>query len=820
MSSKLKRSTRPRNNLGKFHAKKKHSKQFLQKRKNLFKTFTEETQPTIEISTQSVITIYSSPSSPSSAEEFLQRLYDHEEPWELPTSPDSDEATILVPSSTPSPHDSNISTPTESATPKPTESATQPLQPKKRSTAKSLTAKAIVEHFFSQSPHSNSDWICKICLNQLASGASDPSRSNLQKHVKSPKVHLFKIDNLKLSDHWEHILKESPNRTKKQTLAAVDRVVEKAAQMRTIKTKQTSILSTVRRAERSYESSIAAGNLFLTPLEFQCFVLLGNILRNQSFASLEDDFEKVFRAVIYFEREDVAIFGQNNRSFQPVPSTVSRTTYSTKYLPILEAAALAEIKRSLATVTYCSTLTDGWSSRPGNCVHRFTGLCLAFVDWANHSISTQLLHFEPLNSAHTSVNLSQDYLSSINKVLPQNVMIGNQTTDNAPNELLAAQYVLQQKGFWKAAEACLAHTIQLDIEDFLEQYDIIRVLHPILKINSRLINNPTMKSAFIADQMMLGRHLLNPCSMVKTRWWSMLPGINFYINTRESLVNFITREEPNFFQKLRWKKENIDFTPPSFDDARNLFAYLNILKSLSDKLSSESKVTSCRVIFSIEQILQTSCNFSKPAFRRLTQLLSRVTVWSKAAFFHPQGLECLKRISGTAGEFNLYQQTREAILHDLTSLTGRSDDTNISGLFQPCLFRRSTMDGIEKLVSEAQPDPKLNIILFFSHQILPKLIPIIPAEGNLLKDYLSLLFSIPATQVACERVFSSASRAFDPQRSSMTSSTLTALVTIQRVFPNTNEGVFRALNAIRNYVNSHPEHDSDSDSLEITSGEE
>src|SRR3989338_1129294 len=163
-------------------------------------------------------------------------------------------------------------------------------------------------------------------------------------------------------------------------------------------------------------------------------------------------------------------------------------SYVSEYLTILETAATSTIRKNLEKIKFGSTLTDGWSSRQGNSIHRFTGLCLSYIDWTEMSFRTQILHFEVHESSHTSQNLCDSYISSIAKYMGTDLVLANQTSDNAPNETQAAQLVLLQKGFWHDPHTCLAHTLPLDLNEFLSHTRFHLILHPILKINSKLLN--------------------------------------------------------------------------------------------------------------------------------------------------------------------------------------------------------------------------------------------------------------------------------------------------------------------------------------------
>jgi len=696
-------------------------------------------------------------------------------------------------------------------------------KPRKRGKSFEVSKKMIAERFFAKrqtvssstsstatpnAASADTSMHCKICSYEVSCKA-DRSNSNLIRHLTSNNTHAIRVDGKSVIEHWNLILKKAENLTLEQTLAMVDSVIERCAAAKIHNLKQMKITACIRRANATtpqlpeLESKISEENMHLSNLEYQCFIMLGNLLRNQSFTSLEDEFEKFHRSLIYFQNPHSLdpVFAQSEpRSYRQI-ATESRTTYVSNYLPILEEAANSETRKLLEQVHFGAIVSDGWSSRPANQVHRFTGLCLSYVQWPTMKLESHILHFEPHSSSHTAQNLSTAYIRSIEKFLPPNFQVANHTCDNAANETLSARLVLEKMGFWKDPENCLAHTIQLDLNEILSLPMFQNLIYPIMKINSRLVNSSSLKNEFLDYQQTFGPETLMPCSQVKTRWWSILPGLSFFVRRRDVLITFFHLKEPNFWIKLAPKRMG-QVTPPSFDEALALSKYLNFIKAQSDLLSAENAVTSPLVIKSILQIQNSQVNLPNsepltPVFPRLGALLKRVSLWSKASFFHPRGLLALKSVNPNG--FDLYSATKDSVFADLTKIsenlvgTAGNDPTNP---FRYVGFQSATLGILEALLDQNQTE-ELNILCYYSEDILPKLSISSPHEASCLKTLLSLLFSIPATQLSCERLFSSAGQVCDPSRNAMTSSTLSALVTIQKVFPNKKEGIFRALNAIR-----------------------
>jgi hypothetical protein len=379
-------------------------------------------------------------------------------------------------------------------------------------------------------------------------------------------------------------------------------------------------------------------------------------------------------------------------------------------------------------------------------------------------------------------------------------MLANQTTDNAPNELAAAKLVLESKGFYKTPASCIAHTLQLDLEPFFSSIEVSSILTPILKINIKLLNNFTLTSEFEKYQQkkLNGDKVLHPCRSVITRWWSQIPALSFYVRRHQIILSFFGLKLPNFFDDLSAKMGH-PISPPSLEMATGLLKYLKKLEDYSELLSSEKCVTSTLVLTTVNNIRNLSPGFPNPTtFPRLSLIFKEISIWSKAAFFDPHGLTLLQSLGDTG---LLLSATRQSILDDLNkiALPPRQDGqlVDCSNPFKKSGFQLCTLSVLESIISSTQNWDKINILELYSEDILPKLSQSSPQEGATLKALLSLIFSVPATQMGCERLFSKASATFDKKRNAMSSDTLQSIVTIQRVFPNTHSGIYSALNAIR-----------------------
>ena len=154
----------------------------------------------------------------------------------------------------------------------------------------------------------------------------------------------------------------------------------------------------------------------------------------------------------------------------------------------------------------------------------------------------------------------------------------------------------------------------------------------------------------------------------------------------------------------------------------------------------------------------------------------------------------------------LLNATRESLLIDLNRITN-VEDKNDANPFKRVGFQAHTLGAIEAIVSQSeQASSDSKILALYSENILPRMTDTCPQEAETLRTLLSLLFSVPATQLSCERLFSKATSAFDAKRSAMLNENLQAIVTIQQVFtPNTQLGILSALNAVRRFILSLPQ---------------
>ena len=627
---------------------------------------------------------------------------------------------------------------------------------------------------------------CKICANTV-SISGDASLSNLIRHLRAHT--LVCIEGKRFPQVWEDLVSSLSSSSRKDSKARIQRILELLARREPKRTSQTK-LKLVAQPELNAQRGISLDNLELSDVEYQCFQFLGIILRNQPFSSVEDGFEQVSRKLHFLHTKST--FGSDSR---PAPAPFSRTHCTNQFLPILAEAATLHTKHQLKETTLGSTLTDGWSSVHRN---RYIGLCYQFVNWQSLRVECQVLLFESFQASHTSSNLAHSYGLALDQYLGLNCVIANHTTDNAPNEKHSAALLLEQKGFWKDGASCMAHTIQLDLENFFPL--VASVLLPILKYNSRLLNSPSLRAKFLKHQTKHGCLPLEPCSTVKTRWWSMIPALSFYVRRRDSIVRFAGKHMPDLLSKLSQKKKILIFEPPSFQLAKELLAYLEKLEQIQSRLSSEKNVTSTKVLSVVSEIkqLQPPCQ-AQCSFPRLTGIYEKLTIWSKAAFFDPDGIRHLDHLK-------LVETVKSQLIHDLQRLTVASS----SNPFDDDLDYRKVLDVVETQLRQ-QPVEHFRCLQYYSETILPLLSQKSQEKARALQNLLSLLFSVPATQVACERLFSKASQVAASKKGSLGHTTLSDLVCIQKAFPNTVDGVLKALNAVRDLGNEAHRQASSSD---------
>ena len=703
---------------------------------------------------------------------------------ETPSQP----LTNVSPTDTPTNH-SMIATTSSSLT-------TLTTRQKRRGTSQLATIKQIILKFFTQQ---DEGFLCKLCQERVRSTMVDHSNSNLTKHIENTTHPFFP------KQEWNKLREDivRMGMKSKEAEMRIDRLLELHQISKASAGKQSRIQ---RYFQKAPITPLTPFDWIMNDTEFYCHRMLGIVLRNQTFASLEDGFTA-----------STSQFGLPTLGgYRIAPPQLSRTTMVEKYLEILRQAAVSQTRLTLGESAYGSTMSDGWSSRPGVKTQRFTSIHYQFVDWTGGRIQRRLLDFNQHQSAHSGYNLSTSYLKSIN-ALHSGILLANHVSDNASNELKAATSVLQDLGFWKKPHACLAHTIQLDVNEFLDLPQIQRILLPILKINSRLLNSPSLAQGFIEHQELFKLNPLAPVSVVKTRWWSVLPVLKFYLERSTQLVDFADVSLPGILHQLTTKS---NWAPglslPRLLEVQQLSDFLNSIKKAQDTLSSDSKVTSSRVIHQVDIITHLPCLIATPRFIRLRTLLDTpVSLWTKAAFFCRKGRMILHNL----GQLD---SVRTAIKVDLGLIHARINPvvTSINSLIDPfgSIGHFAIVDAALGLIETWLDDPTNNckapILQMYGETILPSLTVQSPAAAKTFRGLLGLLFSSPATQVACERTFSKATKTFDPSRASLSPSTLQALVFVQETFPNTNEGIESAMNAVR--FLHHSAHLSSSSSSQLS----
>src|SRR3989338_1264294 len=578
------------------------------------------------------------------------------------------------------------------------------------------------------------------------------------------------IEGKRILDIWNDLASKLTIITKSVAQARIARILELAQRNET-----NTIQTKLKLVDRNQSHCISLENLELTDMDYHVFQLLKIVLRNSSFKSISDGVEFISQR-LHFLRKTT----QLTTEYRSVPAAYSRTFCTTKLLPVLSEAAKLMLKNKLKNVCLGSTLTDGWSSVTHD---RFLGLSFQYVNWTVMQIQNELILFEHHQAAHTSMNLAQTYQVALETFFEDGLLLANHTTDNAANERLTAHMLLEAKGFFKEAASCMAHTIQLDLADFFKSIETI--LRPILKYNSRLSNSPSLSKEFNDFQIAVGATpALAACTSVKTRWWSMIPSLSFYVRRRDCIVSFFQTKIPSLLSIISQKIGRDISEPPSLAVASELLQYLNKINAIQSTLSAEDTVTSTKVLSSIEEIkaLQYPVPFHFP---RLTEIFGKLTIWSKAAFFDPSGILILERT-------NLLEPVKLQLETDLQKLT-KADDTNP---FQMGQDYRSILNVIDVSIRQQQAQ-HFDCLRYYSETILPLLARKSREQAEALQKLLSLLFSAPATQVACERVFSKASKAVSSKGGTLGAVSLSNIVCIQKAFPNTVDGVLKALNAVR-----------------------
>ncbi|MBX9768430.1 MAG: DUF659 domain-containing protein, partial [Bdellovibrionales bacterium] len=212
-------------------------------------------------------------------------------------------------------------------------------------------------------------------------------------------------------------------------------------------------------------------------------------------------------------------------------------TYRTRFLPVVYQFALFCFKQSVGYLTsgrqpIISVATDGWSSRYNR---RSVSIVISSINWDKAILTTSLAGMLPLEESHSASNLIALYKEAIALVLDPPPKIGSATTDNAANESSAGWGIALER------TPCYAHSIQLWIREICSMGCISRLIRFPLKFIAKLSEFELSWSSARSLAADYGIILVRPPTRVKTRWWSDLPVLLYYVKFENVLKQIFKR---------------------------------------------------------------------------------------------------------------------------------------------------------------------------------------------------------------------------------------------------------------------------------------
>lgn len=376
---------------------------------------------------------------------------------------------------------------------------------------------ALAKEGFSVHPNNALKYIC-VC--GVIVTISSKSRSNLIRHLNTQcqllRSHFLEISGKKFLSLDEKI---------SQFQAVVQEQRDLAERRRqSLLTKQKTIPDLLAKMlGRDLPQTSYAGDLILTEDEYHTFHLIVGVIDGQSFAQMSS---AGLQAKMVFDKRKL----------------VCSETYRTKYLEAAYHFANFVFKKthhyllpstepinSQLHQPFISVATDGWSSRYNS---RSVSIVLSSIDWDKGVLNTKLAGMRPLSDAHTCLNLSTLYCEVLESLLTQVPRIASATTDNAANEAGAGWSIADER------TPCFSHTIQLWIHSFLGKEEIKKHTKFPLKLTSKLAEYECSWRIYYS----LGSDLdppKRPPTFVKTRWWSEIRPLIYYIQNEPLLQQLI-----------------------------------------------------------------------------------------------------------------------------------------------------------------------------------------------------------------------------------------------------------------------------------------
>ncbi|XP_025425551.1 zinc finger BED domain-containing protein 1-like [Sipha flava] len=254
-------------------------------------------------------------------------------------------------------------------------------------------------------------------------------------------------------------------------------------------------------------------------------------------------------------------------SFEPP----SRKYYSDYKIPQSYEDVKNCIKEKLKGVSYLALTTDCWTSGNG---HPFIGLTAHIIneEWEFKSFC---LACTSLTIDHNSFNIKNSIKQILHDWDIDESKIAGITTDCGSNILKAVELMSFNH------VSCFGHVLNTGVTNAFSLQPVKYCTENAVKVRSVFHYSSKMKRALLNEQTNLDLPPLVPPSSSDTRWWSLLPCLNFLYTQNEALKKILICTKHQ--QML-----------PTFNQLKLIERILHImdpLKQLGEALASETKVT-------------------------------------------------------------------------------------------------------------------------------------------------------------------------------------------------------------------------------------
>jgi hypothetical protein len=470
------------------------------------------------------------------------------------------------------------------------------------------------------------------------------------------------------------------------------------------------------------------------------------------------------------------------KAFDPRFSPHSRKTFTLEDVPAMESFLKKEIMDNLAVSYGMSITLDGWTCN-GVPFLAITGHYIMPQQTSHPVLKTSLLALRHFPDSHTSVNIDVLVGAVLDDYLPewrQKNMVFCATTDSASNMVSYGKSDSHSYTWIR----CCAHLLNLTVTDFFSKAGVDTVLEKLRVLRHKFkyekVFSKEYEAAAVGSPGVKFRRLIHD---VATRWNSALSMMRRALQQRTMITVALARlqaTELNLSEK-EWKM------------CEALVSILEPFHAATEEVSSQTKVTISLPIVMLERRLQSLDPGSESELTEKYKKLMRECLESRKKGYEGDGAVAKLGVALDPR----FKQRKVALTKDterMIEMLLKQIQPALGDKFKPIVRSSAGTKRIHMLFGDEQtntPDEEQSDeLLAYKMEITPEY------EVNPLqwwherKHKLPKLFALAmrvlsaqATEVPCERLFSSAGNIFTVSRQSMLPITLARLLFINANHP-------------------------------------